>query len=185
MGYSDILIKIGSYLWLINLITIFLLAWYDDKRGVFSSTLVTLLVVAIFAGAMTAYTPDLLQFIRSNKPPDGSEFSYQLGLAAWYLGFSLIYIMMTITIWKTHVWYHIKYSFITRLHLIAILALILLQISRHIERVLFNSDYLTAIYKSGVLSINIGVTTVTAIAIILVVTNFKFKRNMKAQIWSL
>ena len=186
MSYSEIVEKLAAFLWLLHFLALLGVLWYAKKDKAFSSTLVTVLIGVVVGGVMTAYTPDLKAFIRANKPPDGDVVLFNIGLFSWYIGFSVFYIIATIATWKIHVWYRIEYSFVTYAHLLAYLLLNLLQVIRYTERLTFNQDYLKAFYKSGVLSINIGVTLTTLVVLLgVAVSRYRKKRGKRGLSWSL
>lgn len=186
MNDSTLLENIGLFLWVFDFLILLTVATYARRKNVFSSTLITLLIVVVIDGVMNSYTPVLKTFIRENNPPDGNTFYHWWGLFGWYVGFMVWNIIAMFAIWKIHAWYERKFSVPTFAYLCAYFCLTLLQGVRYGDRLLVDSETVKVIYKTGVLSVNIGTTLVSLVVVVGVTASYILnQKGYKGLSWSL
>lgn len=80
-----------------------------------------------------------------------------LGSSFWYVTWAAIEILCLWCIYKIHAVHEIPASNLARYIMICLLALCSLQLIRYADRLVFETDLFSAIYKYAVVSINISV----------------------------
>lgn len=173
---TELLKTLEGYQWLVDLLLlcVFVGLWFKEKR--ISSTLIGLTVIAISGGIGVQYHHFLLA-ITDEQHKDIVRF-------AWYMGFAFIDFLVIVSLHKIHLYTKTPYSFITKAFALGVLVRGMLQIIRYAERFYFNTDYLQAIYKSGVLAINVslGITAIVFTVIVLV-SKYRESQGQRGVTW--
>lgn len=104
---------------------------------------------------------------------------------AYYLGNVVLYTLATYAIQKLHERNKISYSIIGRMYIMAFFAATNLQIFRFLERLTWDTHYLAAFYKWGIVSINICTAAVALFVATLAVYNYYSKTEHKGALWNI
>jgi hypothetical protein len=86
-----------------------------------------------------------------------------LGSSFWYLTWGTIDILCVWCIYKVHAVHEIPASKLTRYIMVCFLALCSMQLLRFADRIVFETDLLSAMYKYAIVAINISVVPMTAL----------------------
>lgn len=121
------------------------------------SSCIALAVWLIGSLAMDLLQPIVMQLSSSNG---------DTGKAIWYVTWSGIDILCLWCIYKLHTMYQLDVGKIARFIMLCLLALCALQISRYADRLVFETNLLTDVYRFGIIAINISVLPVTALWLI-------------------
>jgi hypothetical protein len=168
----EMLLTVEIYAWTADfavLCVVFILAIKDQRV---SSSLIAITVSVLIGGIMHQLTPILLTIDDPELLP--------IKLFGWYMGFVSFDTLGIYVIYKIHKIFNINYQFIARMIMLQLFVLGQLQLLRYTERLIFDSDYLMALYKSGVIGINIT-TALVALIFALVVSYSKYRVNRGKQ----
>lgn len=80
-----------------------------------------------------------------------------------YLVNTLLDVLVIFSIHRAHQFARLKYSFISKMYLLAFFVAGCLHVFRFVERYTWNSDFLSAVYTWGLVSINLSTTTVVVV----------------------
>lgn len=172
------LITISKFSWfaeLFALAIVFALAVKNKKN---SSSLVALLIMIVFGGFMREYSPYLLKITNP-------EYK-NLVRFMWYMGFVSLDATAMYILYKSHNVFAIRYSIIAKITLLAFYAKGQLHLLRYAERMLGDTQYLQAVYQSGIPAINIGMaTTALFFALAMAVSTYRNHQGKEGLTWTL
>lgn len=103
-----------------------------------SSAVISLLVLAVSNGVMTAITPMLY------------DFSSNVGLVYWYAGFMLIDFLAVYLLYKCHDLFKQNVSAIAHLVGLSFCILATIQTLRYIDRIVMDTEWLQLLYQYGI-----------------------------------
>jgi hypothetical protein len=152
-----------------------------DKK--INSSLISMTILVLTGAIMWWYDPYLLALKKSIDP---SYLPYII--FTWYMGFAAIYSISIYILYKIHITFTIRYSFISKMLILGYFVQAQIQLIRYSERLLlgFDSQYLKPFYQAGVPAVNIGMAVlsfcfVTAMAI----SRYRIKQEKGGLKWVL
>jgi hypothetical protein len=104
---------------------------------------------------------------------------------AHYIGFSIIECCAIYAIHHIHSISKLKYSFIAKMYLLALFIYVNLNVFRFLERTIWDTNYLAAIYRWGLVSINFSTTAVTLLIACLAIYNQNKDNNREGILWNM
>lgn len=141
---QSILFEMGKFVFLSNFILLLIAVMFERKV---SSIVISLLVLALASGIMSALTPVLY------------EISSQAGMLnkfAWYGGFAFIDCIALYLLFKLHKLLKQNVSSVAHLVGFAFLIFTLLQSFRFIDRFVFDTQVLAAVYRNAIPALNLA-----------------------------
>lgn len=97
---------------------------------------------------------------------DVSITNKALGPSLWYITWAAIEIFCICCIYKIHTMYQLPASKLARYIMVCFLSLCTLQLMRYADRVVFDTNLLSVVYKYVIVSINISVVPFAALWVI-------------------
>jgi hypothetical protein len=151
---TNLLFQIDGYAWLCDFIAVCIFLVLSWKEKTINSSLIALAVSIIVGKVMLEYSPKLL----AAKTPE----NLALVTFVWYVGFVFFDAVAIFAIYKSHAVRKIRYSLIAKMVLLSFFVKAQLHLLRYTERLIWDTDFLMPLYKSGIVSINVT-TAITAI----------------------
>jgi hypothetical protein len=174
---TEILIKIGGYVWLGYFVALCCFLFLALKRIEINSSLIIMAVTAVVTGLTYQYAP----FLLSIKEPEWKT----LVRVSWYLGFVVLDGLIIFTGYKIHSVFKINYSFAAKMMMLSFFVKAMLHLTRLTERYFWDTDYLKPLYKWGIVSINIT-TTIMVLSIASVAIFYHYSgKSIKSEIWKI
>lgn len=141
---GDFAYKIDYFLWLICFLLLIISVIF--KLNISSRVALTIWVVGNFL--MDRTQPFVMNMATVYE---------DVGPSFWYVTWSTVDVLCLWCIYKIHSVYNIPASKLTRYIMICLLGLCALQFMRYADRVVFDTDLLSDVYKYVIVSINISV----------------------------
>lgn len=173
---AEILYQLLEYTWFSNLITLVIFVSIAWKSQLLSSSAISVLSLTVITGISVKYEPFLLSF----KSPEDKEWVR----FAWYIGKAVFCGITIFCISKTHKVWKKTNSFTTQMILLSVYVEALFHLSRFIERLSWNTDYLLPIYRWGLVSMNIA-TSATAFTIACFALYNLYNNNKGEKRWNI
>lgn len=140
---QNILFEMGKLVFLLNFVLLLVSVMVERKV---SSIVISLLVLALASGIMSALTPLLY---------DISSRAGVVNKLAWYGGFALIDCIALYLLFKLHKLLKQNVSKVAHLVGGAFLLFTLLQSVRFFDRFIFDTDIFSVIYRNGIPALNL------------------------------
>ena len=107
------------------------------------------------------------------------------GRVAYYLGIAALDGLVIYFIHQSHLFAKLRYSLIARMYLMAFYVAALLQTIRFLERYTWDTHYLAALYRWGLLSVNLTTSSVVLVLICLAVYNQFTEKKREGKLWNI
>ncbi|NQZ11548.1 MAG: hypothetical protein HRT35_30730 [Algicola sp.] len=107
------------------------------------------------------------------------------GRVAYYLGIAAIDGFVIYLIHQSHRFAKLRLSLIARMYLVAFYVAALLQTIRFLERYTWDTNYLAAVYRWGLMSVNVSTSTVVLVLICLAVYNQFANKKREGTFWNI
>lgn len=104
---------------------------------------------------------------------------------AFYLGTAFLDGVVIYAIYQVHQVFKIQYSLISRMYLLGFFVAANFQIMRFLERYTWDSHYLAAIYRWGLISMNVTTTTVVLVITCLTIYRRYSNKDLKGVLWNI
>ena len=140
---QDFLYQAGKFVFLSNFILLVIAVITERKV---SSIVITLMVVALANGFMSAITPLLYDLSSRN----GTLYKF-----AWYGGFAAINCMALYLLYKLHKMLNQNVSKVASVTGLAFLLFTCLQCARFIDRFVFDTELMVLVYRNAVPALNL------------------------------
>ena len=177
---TPLLQLIGKWTWVIEVVVLFSILLFSLKGKKINSSLVAMTVAVTLGLIMRSYAPYL-------RAVTGLEY-YPYVLFANYVGFMAIDTIAIYVLARLHAIFTIRYSFISKMIIMAFFIKAQLHFIRYGERLLmgFDSDYLKPYYQAGISAVNIGLATMSLVFVIAItLSRYRISRGLSGLNWVL
>ena len=140
---QNVLFEMGKFVFISNFILLLIAVMFERKV---SSVVISLIVLALASGVMSAATPMLYSW--SIKPGILNKF-------AWYGSFAFVDCMALYLLFKFHKLLKQHVSKVAQVVAGTFLIFTVLQSARFIDRYIFNTDFLSTIYHNAIPALNL------------------------------
>lgn len=157
---SPLLQLIDKWAWIGEILVLFVLLFFALRDKKINSGLIAMTITVILGFIMRFYAP----YLKAITEPE----YYAYVLLVYYVGFFIIDMIAIYLLYKLHVTFIIRYSFISKMIIAAFFIKGQLHFVRYSERLLmgFDSNYLKPLYQAGIPAVNIGIV-MTSLAFVL------------------
>jgi hypothetical protein len=107
------------------------------------------------------------------------------GRVAYYLGIAALDGLVIYLIHQSHLFAKLRYSLIARMYLMAFYIAALLQTIRFLERYTWDTNYLAALYRWGLMSVNLTTSSVVLVLTCLAVFNQFADKKREGALWNI